>query len=345
MARLLFWTIVLPGHSVPLCHLRHNVCRNLAKTELPEAVRISGFAVDRQQGQCRLAPAACVRISGSPVPTLGPAALGCESTPVVLTIQRRVHPAAWPQPACAGGQMRSRLSSSWAFVFHRSGLRRGSPPTMPSADFSTVFSAVASAQLRCSEAPGRSPGVRHVTFTRIDAGFTKCTPSRRWRTSRSRARSPRMHHASYPVFVHRPAVLDWASFRPRLATTPLPFSLPSALRKPGHRTFTDEVTCHARHTRLSSAVCNGGTPLHVGCSDLGSILDEFQPESLRQNLRTRSERFGKPHRGKVSSSVEARSRRIAAGGTKQHSFGSTLPCPFDSGGEQHTTNAKTAIIR
>ena len=29
-------------------------------------------------------------------------------------------------------------------------------------------------------------------------------------------------------FVHRPAALDWASFRPRLAATPLPFSLPTA---------------------------------------------------------------------------------------------------------------------
>ena len=74
-------------------------------------------------------------------------------------------------------------------------------------------------------------------------------PNRRWRASRSRARSPQMHHASYPVFVHRPAVSDWASFRPRLAATPLPFSLPSALRKPGHRTYTDEVTRHARRTR------------------------------------------------------------------------------------------------
>ena len=64
----------------------------------------------------------------------------------------------------------------------------------------------------------------------IDAGFTKCTLHRRWRTSRSRARSSRVHHASYPVLVHRPAALDWASFRPRLAATPLPFSLPSALQ-------------------------------------------------------------------------------------------------------------------
>jgi hypothetical protein len=56
-------------------------------------------------------------------------------------------------------------------------------------------------------------------------------------------------------FGRRPAVSDWASFRPRLATTPLPFSLPSALRrgvrrtagaaKPGQRTYTDEVTRHA----------------------------------------------------------------------------------------------------
>ena len=77
-------------------------------------------------------------------------------------------------------------------------------------------------------------------------------PNRRGRASRSRARSPRMHHASYPVFVHRPAALDWASSRPRLAATPLPFSLPSALRKPGHRTSTYEVTRHARRTRWSS---------------------------------------------------------------------------------------------
>ena len=72
---------------------------------------------------------------------------------------------------------------------------------------------------------------------------------RRWRTSRSHARSSRVHHASYPVFVHRPAASDWASSRLRLATTPLPFSLPSALRIPGHRTRTYEVTRHARRTR------------------------------------------------------------------------------------------------
>ena len=33
----------------------------------------------------------------------------------------------YKRQACAVGQMRSRLSSSWAFVFHRSSLRRGGP--------------------------------------------------------------------------------------------------------------------------------------------------------------------------------------------------------------------------
>jgi len=90
-------------------------------------------------------------------------------------------------------------------------------------------------------------------------------PNRRWRASRSRAPhrtfTPQVHHASYPFVIHpprglpsgrRPAVSDWASFRPRLTTTPLPFSLPSALRKPGNRTCTYEVTRHARRTRAAN---------------------------------------------------------------------------------------------
>jgi hypothetical protein len=52
-----------------------------------------------------------------------------------------------------------------SFVIHRSGLQWGHPPTMPSADFSTVFSADCSTPSFASEAPGRSPGVRHVTVT------------------------------------------------------------------------------------------------------------------------------------------------------------------------------------
>jgi len=52
----------------------------------------------------------------------------------------------------------------------------------------------------------------------------KAHPIRGWRTSWSRAHSSRVYHTSDPVPVRRPALLDWASSRPRLATTPLPFS-------------------------------------------------------------------------------------------------------------------------
>jgi hypothetical protein len=56
--------------------------------------------------------------------------------------------------------------------------------------------------------------------------------------------------------VRRPARVDGASFRPRLATTPLPSSSPSAPRTPGTRTFTSLVLCHARHTRPASAAAH-----------------------------------------------------------------------------------------
>jgi len=77
---------------------------------------------------------------------------------------------------------------------------------------------------------------------------------RGWRTLLSRASSSRVYHTSYLVSVRRPACLDWASFRPHLTMTPLPFSLPSAPLIPGVRTSTSQALCHARHTRLKSAV-------------------------------------------------------------------------------------------
>ena len=48
--------------------------------------------------------------------------------------------------------------------------------------------------------------------------------------------------ASDPVWVRRPAALDRASARPRLTATPWHVGSPSALRPPGQRTCTDEVT-------------------------------------------------------------------------------------------------------
>jgi len=52
----------------------------------------------------------------------------------------------------------------------------------------------------------------------------KARPYCGWRASWSRAHSPRTYHTSYPVPVRRPALLDWASSRPHLTMTPLPFS-------------------------------------------------------------------------------------------------------------------------
>src|SRR6266849_1311606 len=48
-------------------------------------------------------------------------------------------------------------------------------------------------------------------------------------------------HALYPVFVHRLARLLHASFRPRLATIALAFSLALHLHQVGRRTFTSKL--------------------------------------------------------------------------------------------------------
>ena len=58
----------------------------------------------------------------------------------------------------------------------------------------------------------------------ISAEFIKHTPLGRWRTSLSRASSSRVYHTSDSVRVPRPALSDWASFRPYLTIEPLPFS-------------------------------------------------------------------------------------------------------------------------
>jgi hypothetical protein len=54
----------------------------------------------------------------------------------------------------------------------------------------------------------------------VDAGCIKYTPCG-WRTSRSHARSSRVHHTSYPVPVRRPAPVDGASSRPHLTVDAL----------------------------------------------------------------------------------------------------------------------------
>jgi hypothetical protein len=93
-------------------------------------------------------------------------------------------------------------------------------PTIPSADFYRSVRTDPSA-LSPAYWDGRqiSQG-KTQNVPCVDAGFMKHTPCG-WRTSRSRARSSRVCHTSYPVPVRRPARVDWASSRPHLAVDAL----------------------------------------------------------------------------------------------------------------------------
>jgi hypothetical protein len=107
---------------------------------------------------------------------------------------------------------------------------------------------------------------------------------RGWRTSLSRASSFRVYHTSHLVPVRRPACLDWASSRPHLTMTPLPFSLPSAPLIPGVRTFTSQALCHARHTR-----CTSGAAI---CRRLHGLVGLFLGYLLSSRIRlSRSDKF------------------------------------------------------
>ena len=133
---------------------------------------------------CRRCPArlcsgalASRHVAGSPGPGPGRATCGEESTRVALTIQPRVHPAAKPPPACAGGLMRSRCFSSWSFLFHRSGLRRGRRLLcllLTSPRYSAPIARRPASILRNTGEISRGK-TRYLPC--IDAGFTKCTPT------------------------------------------------------------------------------------------------------------------------------------------------------------------------
>jgi hypothetical protein len=119
------------------------------------------------------------------------------------------------------------------------------PPTTPSADFCAAVRPPCDDLSPVAETQHRSPEVRSTAF----AARPPNLPPRPLmvvdfaiRISLVRPGRPR-----YPVFVHRAAVLLHASFRPRLATTPLRFtnpSPPSGWIKDFHLLAVD----HARHT-------------------------------------------------------------------------------------------------
>ena len=136
------------------------------------------------------------------------------------------------------------------------------PPTLPSADVSYGARGDSSALShrgwprgdRPGSAPARSARRRWIDHAR---------PQRAWRASWSRAHSPRACHPSSPGPVRRPARVEGAAVRPRLAAPPVPCSSPSAPRTPGPRPCPSRVRCQARHTRS----CSGARPLRrVPCS-------------------------------------------------------------------------------
>lgn len=179
------------------------------------------------------------RAVDSPVPALGQTAPGGESTPVMLTIQRRVPPAARPQPAGAGGQMHSRLSSSRSVVFHRSGLRRWRRRRCPWRLLHGIQHPLPDAQLRCSEAPGRCPEVSY------GLGLHPLAELASFQRPRAKQFAP-----------GNPASTLQAP--PRDDTLALLLAFGSA--QPGRRIYSDEVTRHATVHTVEAPGCEAGLP-------------------------------------------------------------------------------------
>src|SRR5450755_2903051 len=146
----------------------------------------------------------------------------------------------------------ARPRSPFYLPFHRSGLHRVAPPTTPSADFCTAVRRPYGHLSLVAETQHRSPEVRSTAF----AARPSDLPPRPlmvmdFAISSSLVRPGR---PLYPLLVYRAATLLHASFRPRLATTPLRFanpSPPSGWIKDFHLQAVD----HARHTANGSRVC------------------------------------------------------------------------------------------
>ena len=123
------------------------------------------------------------------------------------------------------------------------------PPTMPSADFCAAVRPPCDDLSPVAGTQRRPPEVRPTAF----AARPPDLPPRPLMTvdfaiscSLVRPGRPR-----YPVLVHRAAALLHASFRPRLATTPLRFANPSP-PSGWIEDFHLQAVDHARHTKKSA---------------------------------------------------------------------------------------------
>src|SRR6266851_471832 len=144
----------------------------------------------------------------------------------------------------------ARPRSPFYLPFHRSGLHRVAPPTTPSADFCAAVRPPCGGLSLVAETQHRPPEVISTAF----AARPSDLPPRPlmvvdFAISSSLVRPGR---PLYPLLVYRAAALLHASFRPRLATTPLRFANPSP-PSGWIEDFHLQAVDHARHTTGSSA--------------------------------------------------------------------------------------------
>jgi hypothetical protein len=118
----------------------------------------------------------------------------------------------------------ARARSPFCLPFHRSGRRRITPPTTPSADFSTAITGLATRSAQFPGPPETSRG-KIDRLHRTPAGYT--TPSLMTADFAIISSLVRSGRPRYPVLVHLAATLLHASYRPRLAATPLRIANPS----------------------------------------------------------------------------------------------------------------------
>src|SRR6201990_894084 len=154
------------------------------------------------------------------------------------------------------------------------------PPTMPSADFCAAVRSPCGSLSLVAETQRRSPEVRPTAF----AARPPDLPPRSLMTmdfaiicSLVRPGRPR-----YPVLVHRAAALLRASFRRRLATTPLRFANPSP-PSGWVEDFHLQAVVHTRGTKKRAAP--GGGPDHANVRDGGLLGRRQRRGRLLGNLR------------------------------------------------------------
>jgi hypothetical protein len=147
------------------------------------------------------------------------------------------------------------------------------PPTTPSADFCTAVRPPYGDLSLVAETQHRSPEVRSAAFIARPSDL----PPRSlivvdFAIGCSLVRPGR---PLYPLLVHRAAILLHASFRPRLAATPLRFANPSPLSG-WIEDFHLQAADHARHTANGSRECAPDDRLREAIQSTDtSLLDCF----------------------------------------------------------------------